>query len=94
VLVARVPAPKFFHTDETHISKLDLPDLERLARKSGFRKAKAYVYHYPFPFEKWREEPYKSLNYVRGLPLVREIFDYSAGLKGLPAYELVLVAMK
>ena len=92
LLVIRVPSPRFFHTDPTHITKFDLASLRELAGKTGFKNIRAYVYHYPFPFTNWQGQPYGALNAARALPGIREAFDYAVGLKGYPANELVLTA--
>ncbi len=95
VLVVRVPPfDPSFYDDWTHMRPFTKKTLHRLAVATGFKIMRIFYYHYDFPFRSWNNPFFRVLNRVRHLSGIETIIDSLIRASGLPARELVLVAMK
>ena len=95
VLVVRVPLfDASFYDDWTHIRPFTKKTLHRLAVATGFKTKRIFYYHYDLPFRLWNNLFFRALNRVRHMSGIEAIIDSLIRASGLPASELVLVAMK
>ena len=95
ILVVRVPPfDTSFYDDWSHVRPFTAKSLRRLAAVTGFESIRVFYYHYDLPFRKWTSPPFRLLNRIRRLPIMRPTIDSLIKLYGLPPKELVLIARK
>ncbi len=95
VLIVRVPFfDASFYDDWTHIRPYTKKTLERLASAYGLKPVRIFYYHYDLPFKKWGDSVFRLVNFIRHLPVFKQLIDVSIKMYGLPPKELVMVASK
>jgi SAM-dependent methyltransferase len=95
IMIVRVPPfDASFYDDWTHVRPYTKKSLTRLAAATGFEPMRVYRHHYDLPFRRWRNPLFRTINFIRRLPVIRWLADSLIRAYGLPPQELVLIARR